>query len=51
MPRKRSPLRTGCLVVDAADALVAVGQILLVPGEIADSRKGMAVKVREGVPA
>ena len=40
-----------CLVVDQKDALVAVGQVLMVAEEMADFRKGMAVKVRDGVPA
>ncbi|HET6399175.1 MAG TPA: tRNA guanosine(15) transglycosylase TgtA [Candidatus Thermoplasmatota archaeon] len=40
-----------CLVVTEGDGLVAVGQLLLAPDEAADFRKGMAVKVREGVPA
>ena len=45
-------LRPGdeCLVVDESDALVAVGQLLLAPDELPDFRKGMAVKVREGIP-
>ncbi|HUR62972.1 MAG TPA: tRNA guanosine(15) transglycosylase TgtA [Candidatus Thermoplasmatota archaeon] len=45
-------LRPGdeCLVVDEADALVAVGQVLLNAEEMADFQKGMAVRVREGVP-
>ncbi len=38
-----------CLVVDESDALVAVGQLLLAPDEAPDFRKGMVVKVREGV--
>jgi 7-cyano-7-deazaguanine tRNA-ribosyltransferase len=44
-------LRPGdeCLVVDEADALVAVGQVLLIAEEMADFRKGMSVKVREGI--
>jgi 7-cyano-7-deazaguanine tRNA-ribosyltransferase len=46
-------LRPGdeCLVVDGADTLVAVGQALLNAEEMADFQKGMAVKVREGIPA
>jgi 7-cyano-7-deazaguanine tRNA-ribosyltransferase len=38
------------LVVDEADGLVAVGQCLMVAEEMADFRRGMAVKVREGMP-
>lgn len=38
-----------CLVVDERDELVAVGQLMLAPDEIQDFRKGMAVKVREGI--
>ncbi|MCA1811342.1 MAG: pseudouridine synthase [Halobacteriales archaeon] len=46
-------LRPGdeCLVVDEQDTLVAVGQVLLNAEEMADFQKGMAVKVREGIPA
>lgn len=46
-------LRPGdeCLVVDEQDALVAAGQVLLNAEEMADFRKGMAVKVREGISA
>lgn len=40
-----------CLVVDQEDQLVAVGQLMLAPDEVADFSKGMAVKVREGVGA
>jgi 7-cyano-7-deazaguanine tRNA-ribosyltransferase len=40
-----------CLVVDEADTLVAVGQALLNAEEMADFRRGMAVRVREGLPA
>ena len=36
------------LVVDGRDALVAVGQAIMVAEEMADFRRGMAVKVREG---
>ncbi|MEK6985623.1 MAG: tRNA guanosine(15) transglycosylase TgtA [Candidatus Thermoplasmatota archaeon] len=45
-------LRPGdeCLVVDEADTLIAVGQLLLAPDEVADFRKGMAVRVRESIP-
>lgn len=44
-------LRPGdeCLVVDEADNLIAVGQVLLNAEEMADFRKGMAVRVREGI--
>ena len=38
-----------CLVVDQADRLVAVGQCMLNAEEMGDFRKGMAVKVREGL--
>jgi 7-cyano-7-deazaguanine tRNA-ribosyltransferase len=37
------------LVVDREDTLVAVGQAMMVAEEMRDFRKGMAVKVREGV--
>jgi 7-cyano-7-deazaguanine tRNA-ribosyltransferase len=37
------------LVVDAKDTLVAVGQAMMVAEEMADFRRGMAVKVREGL--
>jgi 7-cyano-7-deazaguanine tRNA-ribosyltransferase len=40
-----------CLVVDEADQLVAVGHLILAPDEVADFRAGMAVKVRDGIPA
>lgn len=40
-----------CIVVDEADRLVAVGQVLLAPDEAGDFRSGMAVRVREGVAA
>jgi 7-cyano-7-deazaguanine tRNA-ribosyltransferase len=40
-----------CLVVDADDNLVAVGQALLNAEEMADFRQGMAVRVREGIPS
>ncbi len=40
-----------CIVVDEADDLVAVGQMILAPDEFGDFHSGMAVKVREGVPA
>lgn len=45
-------LRPGdeCLVVDAHDRLVAVGQCLLNTEEMADFQSGMAVKVRDGLP-
>lgn len=39
-----------CLVVDENDHLIAVGQLVLAPDEVADFRSGMAVKVREGLP-
>jgi 7-cyano-7-deazaguanine tRNA-ribosyltransferase len=38
-----------CLVVDARDRLVAVGQAMMNAEEMADFGKGMAVKVREGI--
>ncbi len=43
-------LRLGdeAIIVDAKDGLVAVGQLLIAPDEVADFRNGMAVKVREG---
>lgn len=46
-------LRPGdeCLVVDAADALVGVGHVVMAPDEVGDFRTGMAVKVRDGIPA
>ena len=46
-------LRPGdeCLVVDEDDGLVAVGQLLLAAEETVDFQHGMAVKVREGLPA
>lgn len=45
-------LRPGdeCLVTDETDNLVAVAQLLLAPDEVADFRKGMAAKVRDGIP-
>ncbi len=45
-------LRPGdeCLVVDEQDTLIAVGQLLLAPDEVHDFKKGMAVRVREGIP-
>lgn len=46
-------LRPGdeCLVVDEDDHLIAIGQLKLMAEEAADWENGMAVKVREGVPA
>lgn len=46
-------LRPGdeCLVVDEADALIAIGQVLLAPDEVGDFERGMAVKVRDGFQA
>ncbi len=40
--------RDECLVVDAADDLVACGQLALAPSEIGRFRVGVAVHVREG---
>lgn len=44
-------LRPGdeCLVVDEADQLVGVGQVMLNAEEMADFQSGMAVRVREGI--
>ena len=40
--------RDECLVVDWSDRLVACGQLVLAPSEMARFRQGMAVSVREG---
>ncbi len=46
-------LRPGdeCLVVDEADQLIALGQVLMAPEEVGDFDRGMAVKVRDGFTA